>query len=123
MSKKFEYLEDKDIVLVTTSGSYELEAEVETVRKAISKLKEHNCNKCIFDHRATNAIARTMDSYKRPTEYEDLGLERNVRTAIVFRELNEDLKFYETVCKNRGWNVRIFIDYDAAIDWLDGTTF
>ena len=118
MNREFKYLEDKDIVLVRTSGSYKLEDELETVKKAISLLKEHNCNRCIFDHRATNVIARTMRSYERPKVYKDLGLDRSVRTAIVYRELNNDYEFYENVCQNRGWDIKIFTDYDAAIDWL-----
>lgn len=118
MNCKFEYLEDKDIVLVRTSGSYELAAEIETVKKAISKLKEHNCNKCIFDHRAANVIAGTLSSYDRPKVYKLFRLDHSVHTALVVRELNDDMKFYENVCLNRGWNVKIFTDYDAAIDWL-----
>ena len=118
MNSEFEYLEDKDIVLVRTSGSYDLGAEEDTVRKAIAKLEEHNCSRCIFDHRATNVIARTMDSFNRPELFGDLGLERFVRTALVFRELTEDVTCYENVCVNRGWQVRAFDDYDAAIDWV-----
>ena len=118
MSTEFEYLEEKNIVLIRTSGSYELEAEMETLKKAASKLREHNCNRCIFDHRETNVIARIMSSFNRPAVYDDLWGDSSVYAALVFRELNEDLEFYETVCRNRCWNVRIFNDYDAAIDWL-----
>lgn len=120
MIKAVEYLEEKDIVVIRTSGSYELEAEIETLKKVISKLNEHNCNRCIFDHRATSVIARTMGSYNRPELYWDLGLKHSVKMAIVLRELNNDLRFYETVCVNRGWRVKIFNDYDAAVDWLAG---
>ena len=118
MTIKIEYIEDKDIVLLRTSGTYELEKEVETLKKMATKLKEHNCNRCIFDHRETNVIARTVESYERPAIYEDLWGDRTISAAIVFRELNDDSQFLENVCRNRGWNVRIFDDYDTAIDWL-----
>lgn len=66
VNREIQYLEDKDIVMLRTSGTYELEAEVETLKKMASKLKENNCNRCIFDHRETNVIAKTMRSYERP---------------------------------------------------------
>lgn len=118
MIRRIEYIEDKDIVLLKTSGTYELEAEVETLKKMASKLREHNCGKCIFDHRETNVIARTMKSYERPGIYEELWGDHTIRAAVVFREIDEDAKFLENVCRNRGWNVKIFEDYDIAIDWL-----
>ena len=118
MSTEFEYLEEKNIVLIRTSGTYELEAEMETLKKAATILRAHNCNRCIIDHRKTNVVARIMSSFNRPAVYDDLLGDRSIRAAFVFRELNEDLEFYETVCRNRCWNVRIFNDYDAAIDWL-----
>ena len=118
MSREVKYLEDKDIVVARTSGSYELEAEIDTLKDVIAKLSEHNCKRCIFDHRETTVIAKTMGSFNRPGLYNDLGLGRSVSMAIVLRELNDDLKFYENVCVNRGWKVHIFDDYDAALDWL-----
>ena len=72
MNRKIEYIEDIDIVLLKTSGTYELEKEVETLKEMASKLKEHNCNRCIFDHRETKVIARTMPSYDRSAVYEEL---------------------------------------------------
>jgi hypothetical protein len=91
---------------------------VETLKKMVSKLKERNCNRFIFDHRETNVIARTMQSNDRSTVYEEIWGDRSTREAIVLRELNKDFQFLETVCRNRGWNIRIFDDYDAAVDWL-----
>jgi hypothetical protein len=55
---------------------------------------------------------------KRAYVYEEIWGDRSTRAAIVFRELNKDFQFLETVCRNRGWNIRIFDDYDVAIDWL-----
>jgi len=118
MCRIIKYLEDKDIVLLRTSGTYILEAEVETLKKMASKLKEYNCNRCIVDHRETNVIAKIDKSFERSVLYEEIFGDRSTRAAIVFRELNKDFQFLETVVRNRGWNVRIFNDYDAAIDWL-----
>ena len=86
MGRKFEYLEDKDLVLLRTSGTYELEAKKEPLKIMASKPKKHNCNRCIFDHRETNVIASTMKSYERSAVYEELWGDRSTRAAIVFKE-------------------------------------
>ncbi len=118
MTREFRYLEDRDILLLRTLGTYELGAEVKTLEIMATELRKHSCNRCIIDHRNTNVIAKTMESYERSAVYEDLWDDRTIRTAIVFRELNEDYRFLETVCRNRGWDIRIFDDYDTGIDWL-----
>jgi hypothetical protein len=119
MNRKIEYLADQGIVQVTTEGVYELGSELETVKAAVDKLKEHNCKKCLFDHRQTEVIVRTMEAYDRPQLYRTLGLDGTEFMAHVFSEVTDDLKFYETVCTNRGWKVQTFDDYAAAIDWLN----
>ncbi|UCH83031.1 MAG: hypothetical protein JSW50_11235 [Candidatus Latescibacterota bacterium] len=118
MEREFEYLEDKEIVIVRATGSYELSAEIDTVKKIASKLKEHNCSRLLIDFRAAHIAAKTMDIFDRPKAYGDHGIERSIRAAIVCKELSNDLRFYETVCLNRGWSVNIFDDYDAGIEWL-----
>ena len=118
MSTDIEYLDDKDLVLTRTSGFYDLEAEAETLRDIITKLNELNCNRCIMDLRASDVISKTMDCYCRPEMFEKFGLKRSVKMALVLRELSERSHFYENVCVNRGWDIRVFHDYDDAIDWL-----
>ena len=118
MNRKVEYLNAENIVVARTSGSYALETEIETLKEVIALLNQHDCDKCIFDHRETTVIARTMGSFSRPGLYEELGLKRSVNMAIVAQELNDDLAFYENVCVNRGWKVRLFDKYNAALEWL-----
>lgn len=118
MNRKVEYLNAENIVVARTSGSYALETEIETLKEVIALLNQHDCDKCIFDHRETIVIARTMGAFSRPGLYEELGMKRSVNMAIVAQELSDDLAFYENVCVNRGWKVRLFDNYNAALEWL-----
>lgn len=118
MQREIEYLKDKDIVLITTSGTYILAEEVETLRRLMAKLTECNCNKCLFDHRKTHVIAKTLESYDRSRLYQEIVSNRTIRAAIVLRELHADYQFYETTVRNRGWDVKIFDAYDTAMEWL-----
>lgn len=112
------YLEEADIVVVTTSGEYDLRREVDTVRKAVAFMNDRNCERCLFDHRQARVVADTMSAYDRPALYDALEVKASVRAASVFKIVNEDVRFLENVCRNRGWNFRAFDDYDAALQWL-----
>ena len=62
-----------------------------------------------------------MDIYVIPDEWEAAGASRDNRLALVVSERSAepaDVEFYENVTNNRGWNVRVFGDRQAAIDWL-----
>ena len=122
MLREISYLEDLDIVQLRTSGTYELSSEVDTLRKLATALKKHQCRKILADHRLANVIAETFETYGRPTLYEEIWGDEStisqIRTAVVFNEITDDYRFYETVLQNRGWNLNIFDDYEHALTWL-----
>lgn len=115
------YLPDQDIVLVITSGTYILGAEIDTLEKAIEVSQQCKCKKLLFDHRKATVVARTLESYDRPTIYENLGFDRITKLASLVSEINDELRFYETVCRNRGWQMRVFDEYADAAAWLAKT--
>lgn len=46
---------------------------------------------------------------------------RGLKEAILMPSLQasrQDVEFYETACLNRGFNVKVFRDRQAALDWL-----
>jgi len=47
-----------------------------------------------------------------------MGLRHTDRIASLYKTQAEKHGFSETVARNRGWEVRYFIDEAAAIDWL-----
>lgn len=69
MLREIRYLGDEDIVQLRTDGVYRLDAEVGTLEKLASKLKQHDCHRLLIDHRLTDVITKTLDSYDRPALY------------------------------------------------------
>ena len=62
--------------------------------------------------------------FELPEEYKSLGLQGPFREAIVSPDrskqslLRTKIEFYETVCVNRGHQVRTFEHASSALDWL-----
>ena len=118
MKGVFEYLEDKGIDMVKLSGTYNFDVENDLHKEMASQHKKHNAKKSLWDFREAEVMGNTMSLYKRPERYEQSGLKRSTKAALLLKELNKDWLFLEDVCVNRGWNIKLFIDYDAAIEWL-----
>lgn len=62
-----------------------------------------------------------LDVYERINMYEKLGIDTETKEAILIpadQIVVENVKFYETACLNRGYNVRIFENRKEAIEWL-----
>jgi hypothetical protein len=52
---------------------------------------------------------------------ETRGLPRTLREALVVTPSLPDpgdARFYEDACRNRGWDIRIFLDRETALAWL-----
>lgn len=118
MSQKIYYLKDHDVVVFKTSGTYELGKEIPAVRKVMEALRTHNCNKCLTDHRDTHVIADITDAFDRSDLYEEYWGDRTTSLAVVYKEITDNYRFLEDACRNRGWNLRSFTDYDEALKWL-----
>ena len=67
-----------------------------------------------------------VDVYQLPDIYASRGISRRqVRAAVVTPKdgYKRDLyEFYEDVCRNRGYFVKIFDDVDTALAWLKAET-
>jgi hypothetical protein len=115
------YLQDEGIVLITNNGELTYE---DFVKQAQETLEIGRINKCrLFLADCTSMISRvgTMEIFDTPAVYNNLEAPRTNKVALIISEdkdTNEDIGFYETVCVNRGWPVRVFNDKKAAMKWL-----
>ena len=63
----------------------------------------------------------TLKLYEQPEHWKGLRAKGKNRLALIVPDSKEIINaaaFYETVSRNRGWNVQIFSERQEAIDWL-----
>jgi hypothetical protein len=61
------------------------------------------------------------DLFETIRRLETRGLPRTLREALVVTPSLPDpgdARFYEDACRNRGWDIRIFLDRGSALAWL-----
>jgi len=96
----------------------------ESTTSCISLGREASSTKFLVDVSGVEIEASMLDLYELPArQYVAEGADRNSRVALIqptSPAARDAIKFYETVCKNRGWIVQTFTNRQSAVEWLAG---
>jgi hypothetical protein len=114
------YDENEKIIFISTSGVLDIRSASILRSEGAELIKHHNCMRCLLDHRNIKRDAlSTLDIYDLPKRYDELGIPRQLKMAVVVQKsLMDNLSFYETVCRNNGYSVSLFFDREFALEWL-----
>ena len=115
------YLDDTNIIYIVNKGASTNQDYEEQTIKALELAKEHNTHLFLTDNSEATNKAAILEIFYLPALYDKLGAYKINKLGVIVPNTpykNEDYKFYETLCKNRGWNVKLFHDKDDAIEWL-----
>lgn len=118
MDWQISYEADEDIMLVRVTGTYDSTNTLPMIKALLDEAEIHGCLKFLIDSRLAIHLYRTVDYYHRPKVYSRLGINPAARAAVVFSSVGSQEKFFETVCTNRGFNLCVFSDIEAAKNWL-----
>ena len=118
MSWSVHYVSELKIISVTTSGVFTPEVNVEILKEILTKSAEFECNYVLIDHRKSEISFSFLEIHGLPALYDRFEVERKYKVAVVFKEVTRDDKFFQDVCRNRGFNYKVFDDYDAGLNWL-----
>ena len=86
---------------------------------------EHNARSILIDIEHIEKAPPLEDVIKLPSQYEEGGMSRATRIAIVVPNLPREeatAHFYVRFCRNRGWLVQKFETCENAIAWLTRTS-
>lgn len=89
--------------------------------KTIALAKQHRTHLILIDDSELTSAVSTMEIYEMPRFYAGTDANRKSKWAIILPpggQIREDVKFYATMCLNRGWYLKAFDDRKEAIDWL-----
>jgi hypothetical protein len=127
MTWTLEYNRTLRIVDLVFSGITSGRDLQEATTKCILLGKEQGAVQYLVDAEELELFAPLVDIIDLPDkQYVVEGLDRLSRVALVnpkSSKAKEAAYFYETVCINRGWNVRLFPKRDDAIEWLTASEF
>lgn len=122
MTGTFEIHRDLGIVEIVYEDETTAEDLRETTSACISMEKTQGINRFLVDCTSMRLSASVMDLYDLPDQqYVEEEADPHGRVAVIIphgHPAEEMARFYETVCVNRGWMVRVFPSRASATEWL-----
>ncbi len=115
------YLSDSRVVLTVYSGVMPPEALIDAVQATIRLGQRQGAKRFLADCRALEGGHSIVDLYGLEKLLESSGMTRDMREALVLPQLeapSRDVRFWETMCQNRGFDVRVFEAMAEAEAWL-----
>lgn len=108
---------EEDYIRITVIGELSIEDIEGIIEKTLVIRQKHGIKQILSDHRSVTALPSIINLYKLGETLAN-ELFYGVRLAVIGGALHESEKFTETVAANRGVNVRIFKEEQAARKWL-----
>ena len=82
---------------------------------------EKRCLLVLTDLREMKVTPSFLNVYASINMFEKMGIDTRTSEALIIprnKFVEDNVKFYENACQNRGYNVRIFYNREDAITWL-----
>ena len=119
MATEFSVEVRQGVVVVTYVGKLEYAESNKAIAAGAEAAVHAGTRRLLFDVRRAD-LANYYSHIVRHAEFApELGLDTAYQLAFVgLPEAAEVLEFAELVTRNRGWNARHFLDFDAALAWL-----
>lgn len=122
MPWSMEATDDGRILKVTYSGAFGADELRDITREILAAMVEKKIGRALLDCGEARFDVPVLNVYQLPDLYTSRGLARSeTRAAVVLprdgykKELYE---FYEDVCRNRGYFVKLFDEREPALEWL-----
>ena len=121
MAWSVDYNSDLGFIQVVYTGLVTFNEFKEATNKVLSMSKSHKENRILIDDSKLEIAVSTTEIYKLPLFYDDVKANRRSRLALILPtapQPREDVQFFVTVCRNRGWYIKGFGKRQEAIEWL-----
>lgn len=121
MNWKTSYLDDEKVVNVTYSGIVSRDELMAAAQSALDLSLEHGTNRILTDCTTMQGGHSIADLYFHSDWLISVKAYR-MREAVLMpaaAAFNELVDFWQTTCRNRGLNVRVFDKPEPARQWLD----
>ena len=119
MNYTFQHIEAHDVLLVNLIGAYAFSDDLHYLRDLHRTYEESCCDRILLDYREADVEIGILEAFGRPDIYESFDVsDRPKKIGIVCRKITENYRFFENVCRNRGWNIRVYDDFNVANRWI-----
>lgn len=112
------YDETHDLVHGKFAGTFEPKHVKEYGDEILRLAKIHKCGRFLNDMREAEIKLSITDLYYASAEAVFGAFDRSWKRAILVREITKELEFYEITASNKGLLIKVFDNYNEALEWL-----
>ncbi len=119
------YLADLDAIVTVYSGVLSAETLLEAIQSTLTLARQHGTKNFLADCSTLEGGHSVVNLYELAKLLETAAIPMDFREAIVLPQLDapaSDVRFWETTCRNRGFDVRVFKTVVDATAWLVEST-
>ena len=105
---------------VITSGIADKDGSLNMAKAIANTMRTNRITKALIDHHNLESVTGdTLDIYNRPKLFGIIGAILRIKIAEIIKpEHIEHFRFFETVCRNKGYQIYVFQDREKALSWL-----
>lgn len=119
MSYELKSIVFSDYLYLELAGTLNEAVSRHMVDDVVARLIDSRHRKMLLDVRTLALKTSVIEDYSQAAYTAEQLLGKKITIALWHREIDLGAnKFFETVCVNRGANIRSFTDEQDAIDWL-----
>jgi hypothetical protein len=117
------YLTGEKVITVTATGPVSTQDARQQAEEAVKLSRETHATRALVDFYEAQTKFDSLDVYVLPEFFKYIGMPRQAPIAVVQpkgRHRNESYRFFENVCHNNGFNVKVCDTVPEARSWLKG---
>lgn len=123
MSWRVVHLKSRNVIKTEYSGTLSIPEIKKAIEKSFGLGKKNNIMHYLWDCTGmnNNQPYSVLDTYKLGEFFEIIDIDKSIKEAIVMPdspELIDCLRFFETTTLNRGYNIKVFMNEEEAMEWL-----
>lgn len=121
MPWKVEHLPDEQTLLLVSTGLLTASEARAQTELSLKEIVQHAIPRVLIDYSAAQVEVPLSSIYQLPDIYDKSGVSRQTKVAVVMPKDKykiEAFEFYEDICLNRGYRVKLFESTAAAQEWL-----
>jgi hypothetical protein len=114
------FLQNEQIVEIKTFGDADQASSLEMAKSISQTMMQYKATRCLIDHSALQSVSGTsVDIYYRPQGISNTGLPSGVKIAELVNPAHKShFGFLEYVCRDNGFDFRVFESRELAMQWL-----
>lgn len=122
MPYEISYREKSGVVVIVNEGELTYDELVRQSQEAINLARDKKSELFLSDFSNVKVRTNNIELFRLLDIYAEFGMSQTSRIAAVVTNMElkaEQLRFFETICLNRGWQVKIFLKRELALEWLE----